>query len=369
MTSSPPILSRGEYSLNLLTLWPPSHAKEASRRVMCCQTGQGHQSKAKRAWWTYCRFFRALHSRGLRVVVSWFSRSHLMGMDRRQHPTVRTGHGSRSPASSVARTTITGAPSYYEPLYICSASTVPVPSQTWRLSKFTSRYCSPWPKALIPAMLSKPRVGAADLFKASGPDWLRCVRGEREEKGERGLSHVLKALQDAPLPRQGPGQRVDTKTPGMPRRGGGGGGIEPRYQSDTTLESPIAKSEAMGSSHITALTASQSPSPRGPSVIFKAGGSWVAAMRQRGGGPKQGRGLSHPLQALQGAPLPRQAPRQLVFVKIPCCAAGGCKTGSRTIEALSKTDINKTQSCRPNIINGAFSYHGTAPLGPKPSSL
>ena len=48
---------------------------------------------------------------------------------------------------------------------------------------------------------------------------------------------------------------------------------------------------------------------------------------------------------------------------------GAIKTGSRTIEALSKTDINKTQSCRPNIINGAFSYHGTASLGPKRSSL
>ena len=77
----------------------------------------------------------------------------------------------------------------YEPLYICSASTVPVPSQTWRLSKFTSRYCSPWPKALIPAMLSKPRVGAADLFKASGPDGrMRCVRGERIQKGRGALT-------------------------------------------------------------------------------------------------------------------------------------------------------------------------------------
>ena len=47
MMSSPPILSRRENSLNLLTLWSPSHAKEAPRRVMCCQTCRGHQSKAK----------------------------------------------------------------------------------------------------------------------------------------------------------------------------------------------------------------------------------------------------------------------------------------------------------------------------------
>ena len=79
MMSSPPILSRREYSLNLLTLWSPSHAKEAPRRVMCCQTCQGHQSKAMRVRRTHCRFFRALHSRGLLVAVSWFSSRPLMG--------------------------------------------------------------------------------------------------------------------------------------------------------------------------------------------------------------------------------------------------------------------------------------------------
>ena len=42
-------------------------------------------------------------------------------------------------------------------------------------------------------MLSKPRVGAADLFKASGPDWLKCVRGERVQ-GKEGGSHIAARL-------------------------------------------------------------------------------------------------------------------------------------------------------------------------------
>ena len=63
-------------------------------------------------------------------------------------------------------------------------------------SLLISWHCSPWPKALIPAMLSKPRVGTADSFKASGPDWLKCVRGERIQKG-RGGSHIFSRLSRA----------------------------------------------------------------------------------------------------------------------------------------------------------------------------
>ena len=39
-----------------------------------------------------------------------------------------------------------------------------------------------------------------------------------------GISHPLKALQGAPLPRQVPSQRIAVKIPGMPRRAGGAGG-------------------------------------------------------------------------------------------------------------------------------------------------
>ena len=43
-------------------------------------------------------------------------------------------------------------------------------------------------------MLSKPRVGADDLFKVSGPDGrLKCVRGERDERGGGG-SHIFSRL-------------------------------------------------------------------------------------------------------------------------------------------------------------------------------
>ena len=62
----------------------------------------------------------------------------------------------------------------------------------------------------------------------------------------------------------------------MPRRAGGGGGgggdIEPRYQSDTTLESSIAKSEAMGSLISRHCFPVPIPvmllKPQGPSAIF-----------------------------------------------------------------------------------------------------
>ena len=112
-------------------------------------------------------------------------------------------------------------------------------------------------------MLSKARVGAADLFKAD-PGRLKCVRGKRDERGKGGshiasrLSRALHSRGRAPvieLPR-----RPLVCRGGAGRRGRGGGGIEPRYQLDTTLESSIAKSEAMGSSHITTLL--PSPHPR-----------------------------------------------------------------------------------------------------------
>ena len=81
-------------------------------------------------------------------------------------------------------------------------------------------------------------------------------RGENP-KGGRG-SHIHFRLFSALHSRGRLPVRVLLSRSLVCRGGAGEGGIEPRYQSDTKLESSIAKSEAMRSSHITALL----PSPR-----------------------------------------------------------------------------------------------------------
>ena len=56
-------------------------------------------------------------------------------------------------------------------------------------------------------------VNLGFLQGRNDPGGHMCQSGERP-KSKRGLSHVLKALQGAPLPRQGPGQRVVVQPPG-----------------------------------------------------------------------------------------------------------------------------------------------------------
>ena len=60
-------------------------------------------------------------------------------------------------------------------------------------------------------------------------------RGENP-KGVRGFSHVLKALQDAPLPRQGPGQTSTSQGPG-------GVAECPRRDTGVNTRAPVATRE------------------------------------------------------------------------------------------------------------------------------